>query len=173
MRISDEHRERYRQYYATALNRRAPRPSQWLHQVESYARLFSATTLLDYGSGPSGGIKGYTSLFSIAEYDPGVPGLDEDPSPADMVVSIHALEHVEPESLDDVVAHIMCLSLKASLVVVSCEASMKILPDHTPWHTFVRPAQWWEGYFRSIGFRKVDSRPGMEGREFAALRMTR
>lgn len=173
MRISDEHRERYRRYYSTALNRRAPRPSQWLLQVEAYARLFSATTVLDYGSGPTGGIRSYTSpVLRVAEYDPGVPGLDDDPSPADMVVSIHALEHVEEESLGDVVAHIVSLSRKASLIVVSCERSTKFLPDNTPWHTVVRPCDWWESYLMGWGFKPVDVRPGMEGREFAGLRMS-
>jgi hypothetical protein len=47
--------------------------------------------------------------------------------------------------------------------VISCEASSKILPDGTPWHTCVRPAEWWRR--KLAGFEPqapLNDKPGAE-----------
>jgi hypothetical protein len=79
----------------------------------------------------------------VADYDPGVPGIDAPPSPADLVVSIHALEHVERDRLPAVIRHMESLAVRGLLVVVSLEPSTKLLPDGSPWHSIVEPREWW------------------------------
>jgi hypothetical protein len=96
-----------------------------------------------------------------------VPGCAGEPSPADLVVSIHALEHVEPEYVDLVIEHMKGLATKALFIVVSCEPSTKLLPNGGPWHSFVRSADWWREKLESFDSQPVImDRPGAE---YAAL----
>lgn len=80
----------------------------------------------------------------LREYDPGVPGCDGPPEPADIVVCTDVLEHVEVECLDDVLAHLKALTKRIALVVISTKASEMTLPDGTPQHKLVMNATWWE-----------------------------
>lgn len=168
--ISDRHRKLYRDYYAVKLFQPAPRPSQWLERIRVYAYSLECSSILDYGSGAARCISGFAPTdLTVTDYDPGVPGIDAMPDPHDMVVCVHALEHVEEEMISDVLDHIRAMSRKATLIVASCEASTKTLPDGSPWHSFVRPDHWWHGKLSGLGYLPVSVRPGMEGREYAAL----
>jgi hypothetical protein len=140
--ISDRHRDLYRDYYAS--REVVSRPNQWLKRIDDIAERLAVKSILDYGCGAARGISKF-SRFAVVDYDPAVPGCDAVPGPADLVVSIHALEHVEPECLDYVLDHMRRLYLTAALIVVSCESSSKTLPDGTPWHSVVRDATWWRG----------------------------
>lgn len=162
--ISDRHRDLYRRYYDT--NVAESRPSAWLPRIESLANAYEFSSVIDYGCGAARGVSRYSRL-SVADYDPAVPGCEAIPEPADLVVSVHALEHVEPESVDEVIDHMQGLALRALLIVVSCEGSTKVLPDGSPWHCFVRPWDYWLG--RLHDFRPVASIKG-NGKEFAAVR---
>jgi hypothetical protein len=140
-------------------------PSRWVERVRQLAIEVDAESILDYGSGPSGGLSRY--IPNVRDYDPGVKGLDSEPEQADLVTCIHTLEHVEPICLAAVVADLQILARKALFVVVSCEKSTKVLPDGTPWHTFVRDARWWRDYL--VGFEEQPPMKDKPGAEYAAL----
>jgi hypothetical protein len=162
--ISDKHRSLYLDYYASRYI--PPHRSRWLDRVEALAKQVGARTILDYGCGAGRGISSF-SQYQVADYDPGVPGCAGEPSPADLVVSIHALEHVEPEYVDLVIEHMKGLATKALFIVVSCEPSTKLLPNGGPWHSFVRSADWWREKLESFDSQPVImDRPGAE---YAAL----
>jgi hypothetical protein len=161
--ISDRHRDLYMRHYDTRVIE--PRPSVWLPRIELLADMHGARTVVDYGCGAARGVSRFSRL-SVTDYDPAVPGCEAVPDPADMVVSVHALEHVEPESVDAVIDHMRDLALRVLLVVVSCEESTKTLPDGSPWHSFVKPYDYWLG--RLSDFRPIVSIKDPR-KEFAAV----
>lgn len=163
MLISDAHRQRYLEYYAS--RQIESRPSIWLPTVEEWATRLGARTILDYGCGAARGISRF-SKFAVHDYDPGVEGCSDNPEPADLVISMHALEHVEPAYVDPVIAHMVGLARKALLIVVSCTSSTKVLLDGTPWHIFVRDAEWWAAKLQGFDPQPVQ-RPGAE---YAAIK---
>lgn len=161
--ISDRHQSLYRMHYADRTIE--PRPSVWLPYVEQLATQLQARRIIDYGSGAARGLSQFSS-FDVVDYDPGVEGLDDLPMPADLVVSIHAVEHVEEPYLVDVICHMESLALKALLLVISCEPSTKTLPDGSAWHSVVHPPEWWRGalpQYREVPTIKDPSK------EFAAI----
>jgi hypothetical protein len=139
--ISDRHAQMYRDHYAESAEPE-PRPNSYLERIENFALEIGAKTVLDYGCGRARGVSRFSKL-NVWDYDPGVPGCDRSPPSADLVVSIHMLEHVEPDHLIDVVSHMILLARKGVFVVVSCEESTKTLPDGSPWHSLVlSPVAW-------------------------------
>ena len=163
MRISPEHAARYQAYYK--MHEAQAVPSLWVPRVRALAAEVGAESILDYGSGPSGGLSRY--IDGCVDYDPGVEGLDAEPEQADLVVCVHTLEHVEPQCLAAVVTDLQILAQKALFIAVSCEKSTKVLPDGTPWHTFVRDQRWWRDYL--VGFVEQPPRIDKPGAEYAAL----
>lgn len=163
--ISEAHRQRYRDYYATHVARL--RPSPWVEHVEIIALQVGARDILDYGCGDARSLSRFYTRLPVFDYDPGVVGLDRSPEPADLVVSLHMLEHVEPESVNAVIQHMQSLTLKALLIAVSCEPSTKVLADGTQWHTFVRSAGWWRE--RLSGFEERPPRHDRPGAEFVTV----
>jgi hypothetical protein len=77
-------------------------------------------------------------------YDPAIESFSQLPSPADLVICWDVLEHVEPNCLDSVLAHIKSLAIKSVYLVIATRAdSSKLLPDGRNPHLIVKPAQWW------------------------------
>lgn len=116
----------------------APR---WLPDTIEWANRLNARTVLDYGCG-----KGHLKLrlpLPVAEYDPGIPGKDQMPEPADMVAALDVLEHIEPECLDDVLAHIADLAIKGAILAIALYPSGTILPDGRNAHQIVESPEWW------------------------------
>ena len=102
--------------------------------------------LLDYGSGHNLSLKKNlkpTRAFRYQCYDPGVPEYSDEPIPAEMVVCIDVLEHIEPELLDNVLDHLEDLTEKVLFCTVHTGPAGKILPDGRNAHLIQRPAEWW------------------------------
>lgn len=107
---------------------------------------YKARSLLDYGCG-KGTLK--TSLakicpnLDIREYDPAIPGKTRQPAPADVVFSTDVMEHIEPDYIDTVLAHIADLTQKVAWLYISVVPAVKTLPDGRNAHLIVKPAEWW------------------------------
>jgi 2-polyprenyl-3-methyl-5-hydroxy-6-metoxy-1,4-benzoquinol methylase len=99
------------------------------------------TSILDYGCG-----KGYLAKaipFPIWEYDPAIEGKEEAPRPADIVVCLDVLEHIEPERLDLVLEDLRRVTRRVGYFVIHTGPSMKTLPDGRNAHLIQENKAWW------------------------------
>jgi hypothetical protein len=100
-----------------------------------------AKSVLDYGCG-----KGYLAKaipFPIWEYDPAIPGKDESPRPADLVVCTDVLEHIEPDYLGAVLSDLKRVTKTVGYFTIHTGAARKTLPDGRNTHLIQRPKDWW------------------------------
>lgn len=115
------------------------------------ALLYHPKSVLDYGCGQG---KLSKLLPNVNEYDPCIEGKDKDPEPADVVVCADVLEHVEPDFLRNVLAHLRDLTLKRAILVIATGPSKKVMADGRQAHLTVKGAEWWcrlvEGYFNIL-----------------------
>lgn len=162
MLISDWHRMLYEQYFGAC--KLVSRPNRWQKRVENLAELIEAKSIIDYGCGPAATLSAFSTI-PIRNYDPAVPEYSVVPQPADLVVCLHVLEHVEADCIDHVLEHLRSLATKAVFVAVSTQESTKLLPDGTPWHSFVRDEEWWRA--KLVGF--VEQMPMERRKEYVAL----
>lgn len=119
--------------------------------IVKLAEACKASGVLDYGCG-KGTLSGAISL-PVQNYDPAVPEFSDLPSPADLVACCDVMEHVEPDCLDAVIAHLHSLTRKALYVTICTIPAQKHLPDGRNAHLIVQPAAWWIKKFAR--FREV------------------
>lgn len=118
-----------------------------VHYVAEDAFKVGAKTVLDYGCG-SGSFKegiqeeGYS--LEVLEYDPGIIGKDSSPTPADYVVCIDVLEHIEPECLDAVLKDLASLMRLGGFLHPCLVPAGLTLPDGRNAHLIVQDADWWD-----------------------------
>lgn len=106
---------------------------------------YGVDELLDYGAGKlrlkeeldSRGIQ-----FTYHPYEPSNP-LYTDKRPAQCVVCIDVLEHVEPDCLDNVLDDIKALALEYAFLTVHTGPAQKTLPDGRNAHLTQQPPKWW------------------------------
>lgn len=123
----------------------------WAYHVAGIMSLWGCHSVLDYGCG-KGTLKRALNGFLVDEYDPGIPGKDAKPNPADLVVSLDVLEHVEPDRVDDVIADLASLARKMLFVVISTKPSKRIMADGRDTHLSLHDGAWWADKFVSHGF---------------------
>lgn len=133
------------------------RGDKWADVVLAVAAQYEATSLLDYGCGQGSLVRALQTrplgaIQRLEEYDPGIMGKDGLPSFADLVVCTDVLEHIEPERLDTVLAHLRMLARKAVFAVISLKDSNKVLADGRNAHVIIRPANWWKKRTEAAGF---------------------
>lgn len=132
---------------------------KWAPAVRDLLVRYECSSVLDYGCGE--GSLGLAlaamrdTTLRIAEYDPAIPGKDGRPSFADLVVTTDVLEHVEPDCLDAVLAHLKALARKVIFVVVATRESNKTMADGRNAHLIVRDASWWGAQFRAHGMEPM------------------
>ena len=122
-----------------------------------FAKNNNVRSILDYGCGKGSFKKASTSMapkLTVTEYDPAIPGKEALPSPADLVICMDVLEHIEPECLDAVLQHIQSVSIKGAILRPSLLPAKKILPDGRNAHLILESPGWWQGkvskYFNVI-----------------------
>ena len=174
--ISERQERLYEEYYAARAG--AQKPHRLPAVVRGLVYECGAHSVLDYGCGDGrlfaslpfrigGGAHTLLWVPFYYEYDPAIPGKHVLPEPADLVVCLDVLEHVESEKLERVVLHILSLARKALLITVACKPSGKVLPDGSNQHQTVQEPQWWHTYLtRFADFTQIEA---SRGHEYAAL----
>jgi len=135
-------------------------------EVLAFARELDAAVILDYGCG-QGTLK--TSLSAIGvtdilEYDPAVKGKNGLPKPAELVVCTDVLEHVEPDRLTAVLAHLFQLTLVGAFFLIAMRKANKILPDGRNAHLIIEDSRFWISRVERAGFKILRQRVS-EGKE--------
>ena len=119
---------------------------QYGEQVGQWVDRLQIKTLLDYGCGHNLSLMKTLkpeSEFTYTAYDPGVPEYQGEPEPAEMVVCIDVLEHIEPECLEDVLDHLESLTQRVCFCTVHTGPAGKLLPDGRNAHLIQKPYDWW------------------------------
>ena len=114
---------------------------QLVEQVRDIARQISATSILDYGCGKRSLERALG--YSIRNYDPGIPGLDALPEPADLVVCTDVLEHVEPDCIEAVLDDLRRVTLNTIILTVDTAPANKHLADGRNAHLIIEKSRWW------------------------------
>jgi hypothetical protein len=132
------------------------RGDKWAGVVLQVALKYRATSILDYGCGQGSLARVLRSqdlgAIRVDEYDPAIPGKDGMPEFADLVVCTDVLEHIEPDRLDAVLAHLRMLTRKAVFAVISTKGTNKVLSDGRNAHLIIQPGGWWKDRLRAAGF---------------------
>jgi len=143
MLITEDYRELNKQLHADRPDYGAGGSSgKHTPQVRELARVLGTEDILDYGCG-----KGYLgralSHMLIKEYDPAVDGKDDPPEPANLVVCLDVLEHIEPDCLDTVLDDLQRCTKAGIFMTVATRLAVKFLADGRNAHLIVQPSQWW------------------------------
>lgn len=130
---------------------------KWAPPVVELIQRYDARSVLDYGAGEGRLVRALRETLPVGirfdEYDPAMSGLDVLPTFADLVVSTDVLEHVEPEKLTAVLAHMRVLARKAVFFVIALEPANKTLADGRNAHLIQQPREWWAERLIAAGFR--------------------
>ena len=102
-------------------------------------------SILDYGCGQSPLLDqlelGYP--VDLVRYDPAIPAYARKPDkPADLLINVDVLEHIEERDLDAVLAEMASLCRHA-IIVIDTKPAAAILPDGRNAHVTIRPHVWW------------------------------
>jgi 2-polyprenyl-3-methyl-5-hydroxy-6-metoxy-1,4-benzoquinol methylase len=131
----------------------------YLADVVRLIKQLKTQDVLDYGCGKS--TLAHNLPFTIKQYDPAVPKYAALPEPADVVVCTDVLEHIEPEYLESVLAHLAKLTKRVGYFTAATIPAKKTLADGRNAHLIVKPAKWWllkmYEYFEVINFSKHDT----------------
>lgn len=153
--ISPQYLELQRELHARP-NGYGGKGDKWAAGVADLVESLGAWSVLDYGAGEGSLKKALLPLLTrsvrVSEYDPAMPGKDANPEFADLVVCTDVLEHIEPDRLLTVLAHLKVLARKAVFVVVATRPSNKTMTDGRNAHLIVEPGAWWQARLEQAGF---------------------
>lgn len=125
----------------------------WAPTVMEIAYRYDVHSILDYGCGAGTfGVAVRAGGFVCRDYDPAIAGLDDAPVFADMVSCTDVIEHIEPDKLDTVLAHIRSLARKVVFLVIACRPANKLLPNGKNAHLIIQEKQWWRARILKAGF---------------------
>lgn len=113
-----------------------------LNIVSKLRSAYECSSVLDYGCG-KGDLSNHAD-FDVQNYDPAIHEYSDLPGQADLVVCTDVLEHIEPEFLENVLAHLAFLTQKVAYIVIATRYDRsKTLPDGSNPHKIVESADWW------------------------------
>jgi hypothetical protein len=159
--ISPQYCELQRELHARP-NGYGGKGDKWAQAVRDLVAQFDCRSVLDYGCGEGTLKKALADLetfIRIDEWDPAVPGKETWPRFADLVVCTDMLEHVEPERLTTVLAHIKVLARKAVFVVIATRPSNKTMADGRNAHLILEDDVWWSTRMLEAGFTILGDAP--------------
>lgn len=114
---------------------------KWATHIEGFSKMVGTTDVLDYGCGKS--TLAQNLPFSIKQYDPAIVKFSDIPEPSDIVVCTDVLEHIEPELIDNVLADIRRVTIKAAFLVIANRPAKKVLEDGRNAHLLQENEEWW------------------------------
>lgn len=110
-------------------------------RIQQLAKQMGTKDILDYGCGCQTLAKSLP--FAISNYDPFIAGLDAEPRVHDFVVCSDVLEHIEPDCLGSVLAHLFSKVGKGLFIDVACRPAKKVLADGRNAHLIQQAPSWW------------------------------
>jgi cyclopropane fatty-acyl-phospholipid synthase-like methyltransferase len=115
--------------------------------IKPFVEQYQPTELIDFGCGKGAlirAIKEHWPGISVAGYDPGNPDFDRLPDRAyDTVISTDAIEHIEPQHLDETLQFIGRTMSRCGFFRIACHPAKKNLPDGRNAHLIVQEPTWW------------------------------
>lgn len=104
--------------------------------------------VLDYGCGSrlslARALQGNVDHpFKYQAYDPCVEKFNKAPIPAEMVCCLDVLEHIEEDSIDDVLDHLQSLTEVIGFFSIDTGPALKVMSDGRNAHVLQRPPEWW------------------------------
>lgn len=121
----------------------------WTHadEILKFIPEINAESILDYGCGQGQlklEIEKRGSNIRVYEYDPAIPEKSiPNCTRCDLIVCTDVMEHIEPEKVINVLAHIYGLSKRGAFFNISCKEAKAVLPDGRNAHLTVKPPEWW------------------------------
>jgi hypothetical protein len=140
MLITEEYRELNRKLHAEDLNFGIT-SREFGDSILDMCGSINDEDVLDYGCGKAELAK--LLPFKIQSYDPCIEKYSNRPRPANVLVCIDVLEHIEPECLDEVLEDISSLSKKVVFLTVATKLASKELPDGRNAHLIVQDYRKW------------------------------
>lgn len=127
----------------------------WAYLAAGIAQLEGCKSILDYGCGKGTIGKSFreAGLNIVSDYDPAIPGKDRPALPADLVVCVDVMEHIERECLTDVLRDLVRVSRKILFVAISTIPSKRTMSDGRNTHLIVEDDTWWREEFETHGFK--------------------
>ena len=105
------------------------------------------SSVLDYGTGKGALVRRLREelpAIKIDGYDPAMPEFSTKPiAPADIVLCLDVLEHIEMKSIDAVLRDIHDLTNQFCYLVIDLQPAVKKLADGRNAHILLAPAEWW------------------------------
>jgi hypothetical protein len=122
--------------------------------VLAFADLLGANSIIDYGCGRAtlAPALSHVDRLQFQEFDPGVPGKEALPEPADLVVCTDVMEHVEESRVLAVLRHIRALSTRGAFFTIALGLSKHVFADGQNVHITIRPTGWWLEQLAAAGF---------------------
>ncbi len=115
--------------------------------VRPFVEKYQPTTLLDFGCGKGALIEAIHAEWpsiEVSGYDPGNPKFEQWPTHSfDTVISTDAIEHIEPEHLDNTLKMIASIMQRCGFFRIACHPAKKKLPDGRNAHLIVQEPDWW------------------------------
>ena len=142
MLISDDYREQQEQLHAAG--NYGVTAAKYGRMVSDIVAMYGIQTLLDYGCGSKRSLVPALDCDVVYEgYDPGVAAYAGEPDPAELVVCLDVLEHIEPACLPAVLDHLQGKVQRFALLSVHTGPAAKTLPDGRNAHLIQQPMEWW------------------------------
>jgi len=149
--ITDEMRQLNATLHETNPDYGANNAPRWVPVVKSLVKQYETFDVLDYGCG-KGSLSVLLDHYCVKNYDPGMPEFDAEPGPADIVVCTDVMEHVEPECVDTVLAHLQNLTQMVLVLNIALRPASKSLPDGRNAHLIIESFDWWFEKIKAMEF---------------------
>lgn len=127
----------------------------WGYLIAGIALVEQCKTILDYGCGKGSLVKTLRDEAGLDArgYDPAVDAFAGEPAAHDLVAAVDVMEHIEPDCLEDVLAHLSRLTRKILFVAISTKLAKRFLTDGRNTHLIVEQGEtFWRPRFERHGF---------------------